>query len=362
MHHPPTALRRLTLTIATTIIAALTAGITAATNPAHADALPTAPSTTSPAPVTPTDLDHALPSTARQGSTTLTAASADANAGTTSAASHGGCNDYIVGNTGFRIGVCINDRGTGTTAYPDIYVNKVGRYSGSCSIGIELWDYASHRYGGVTQAPCTGGHHTGSAYGPQKQPATVHTFVRLKINGTSFYFGNGHGDSPAIALGPSSFSQHLYNWDLPLNVKLGSVGVKVKSTIPNVFKELHRCFNCSFPIPGAPAGYPSFGQQLPLSDFFGAVQAPVKAYPYDSSGYIIYVAQPGHFDGAGSTVQFTFFNDGSGYTHLRVTAHAVNDTVLQWFSQGGAYARWQQFARVLGTNLVAHKEGTILGQ
>lgn len=116
----------------------------------------------------------------------------------------GGCNEYTVGNTGFEIGVCINDRGTGTTAYPDIYLNQIGAHRGSCAIRIELWDDAGHSVGNASSAPCTSAHHTGNAYGPVHSPVSVHAFARLQTNGTSYYFGAGRGDSPTIHLGTSS--------------------------------------------------------------------------------------------------------------------------------------------------------------
>lgn len=129
-----------------------------------------------------------------------------------------------------------------------------------------------------------------------------------------------------------------------------------------VFNELHRCFNCSFPVPGAPAEFPAFGQHLPLRPCaFGICQdAPVAAQPYDPSNVIRLIALPGHFDGEGSTVDFTFFNNvsgpGQGLLMLRVQAHVTNPSLPDEVNKHFAEAEWQLFADQLGNNLFGHPD------
>lgn len=90
---------------------------------------------------------------------------------------------------------------------------------------------------------------------------------------------------------------------------------------------LHGCFNCSFPINGAPRGYPVDGQILNLnaSPFtIISVPAPVKMQTANG-GALQFVAQPGHFDGEGSIITFSWYNDPSGYLHLYVHAKILVD-------------------------------------
>lgn len=90
---------------------------------------------------------------------------------------------------------------------------------------------------------------------------------------------------------------------------------------------LHGCFNCWFPINGAPRGYPVDGQVLTLnaSPFtIISVPAPVKMQTANG-GALQFVAQPGHFDGAGSIITFSWYNDPSGYLHLYVHAKILVD-------------------------------------
>ncbi|MFJ6678613.1 hypothetical protein ACIQLK_05715 [Microbacterium sp. NPDC091382] len=103
---------------------------------------------------------------------------------------------------------------------------------------------------------------------------------------------------------------------------------KEKATPKRVMAELRRCFNCSFPVAGAPKAFPKVGQLIPLdaSPFTCIVKinAAVKMN-YVTSTTFAFIAAPGHFDGAGSTISFTFYNDKSGYLHLAVGAHILKD-------------------------------------
>lgn len=172
--------------------------------------------------------------------TALTAAAVPAQAAASqSQTAQGGCNEYTVGSTGFEIGVCINDRGTGTTAYPDIYVNKVGAHTGSCSIGIELWDNNNHHYGTTAQASCGKGHHTGDAYGPVSSTTEIHAFARLHANGTSYYFGGTKGDSPTIDLAPPSSA--TYSTVVKGTVSFDAAQVTDPSRLGSVLPALRHC-------------------------------------------------------------------------------------------------------------------------
>lgn len=121
------------------------------------------------------------------------------SSGTAHAAVHGGCEPYQV--DGFAIDVCISDRGTGTTAYPEIRVNQTGFIVGPCSIDIELWG-GGRLYGLPAHADCGLGPHEGNSFGPVIAPVSVHAFARLRTNFISYYLGDGRGDSPTLSLQP----------------------------------------------------------------------------------------------------------------------------------------------------------------
>ncbi|MCW3493226.1 hypothetical protein [Microbacterium sp. SSM24] len=105
---------------------------------------------------------------------------------------------------------------------------------------------------------------------------------------------------------------------------------KEKATPARVLKELRRCFNCSFPVQGAPRAFPAVGQDIRLnaSPFtcinVGYINATVEMR-YVTSTSFAFTALKGHFDGAGSTISFTFYNDRSGFLHLSVRAHIMRD-------------------------------------
>ena len=109
----------------------------------------------------------------------------------------GGCDPHIKVH-GFDIGVCIDDRATGTTAYPDVWINTLGPAT-NCHINISVWDNAGQRLSAIEQ-PCTPGRHLGTAVTP-KTGAVVHTFARLDYPGQP---GIAVGDSPAIQLSPGA--------------------------------------------------------------------------------------------------------------------------------------------------------------
>jgi hypothetical protein len=157
----------------------------------------------------------------------------------------------------------------------------------------------------------------------------------------------------AVGVAHAATLTKLYNYDYYVTKGLG--GAKVKSTPSVAFRELRRCFNCTFPVPGAPRSFPKNGQRLPLV-VPPKIPAPVRAYSNEKAGTIRFVAQPGHFDGAGSVVTFRFYTDRSGYLHLRVTGEGaktnwVKGKVASKFNAGGARGTWKMFAYQLGAKL-----------
>ncbi|MGW1491557.1 hypothetical protein [Streptomyces sp. NPDC002402] len=131
---------------------------------------------------------------------------------------------------------------------------------------------------------------------------------------------------------------------------------KLKVKPVKAWNELHRCFNCSFPVKGAPKKFPAEGQFIKLSacaaGSWGCKPAPVRYYKSTGWPYTWYfIAQKGHFDGAGSKVYFRFYNDSSGYLRLNVWAYVTKPTVPDAVNKEIATSKWRSFAHVLGTKL-----------
>ncbi|WP_218009802.1 hypothetical protein [Actinomadura kijaniata] len=110
-------------------------------------------------------------------------------------------------------------------------------------------------------------------------------------------------------------------------------------------KKLKSCFNCTFPVSGAPRKYPKRDQKLPLKAcwFKKVCNAPVKFYPRGKYGWY-FVAQKGHFDGKGSTVYFRWYQDRKKVLRLHVYAYVANPSVPDWANRTGAHSTWEKFA------------------
>lgn len=264
-------------------------------------------------------------------------------------AHQGGCSTY--GSHGYSVGVCVDDRGTTTMAFPDIYVNS-SPGTASCGINLSVWDDHGHRFSS-RELPCAKGHYNGIGTGPFTGRTNVHAFARLDLRGTGYALG----DSRSIRLG--TVGRVLYNGDFPV----ATIVTRVKARPATAFAELHHCFNCSFPVPGAPTAYPADNQFLPLRPCVfgpvGCVGAPVRAFTDESVGDLRLVAQQGHFDGYGSVVRFHFANDRQGYLHIQVLGFVVHPSIDDNVNRQFAFQSWRQFAANLGTNLIKRCGGVI---
>jgi hypothetical protein len=121
---------------------------------------------------------------------------------------------------------------------------------------------------------------------------------------------------------------------------------------------LRGCFNCYFPVNGAPKTYPYIGQSMalfisnPTPPGMWRWEAPVKVSKLYSYGWE-FVALDGHVDGAGSTIRFNWYSDSSKRLHLSVSATILNNNPVDFIGTdvntdrsiyiGQAKATWQNF-------------------
>ena len=118
------------------------------------------------------------------------------------------------------------------------------------------------------------------------------------------------------------------------------------------FNRLKTCFNCYFPVDGAPRNYPTQGQLLPLTvggiGNFECTMGPT----FTGSNYRVFefFATRNHVDGYGSKIAFEFLLVG-GKSKLVVEGFVVNNFYLfgQYFYVLSAGYTWQRFANNLNS-------------
>ena len=158
------------------------------------------------------------------------------------------------------------------------------------------------------------------------------------------------GDTLTQVVDTSAVSPSAYpvvadpNWTYSLVYRIG------KTTAQSIFNELHRCFNCNFPVAGAPARSPVAGQVLPLTvlkigNFKCKMGISYINTQREQTGFQ-FEAMAGHIDGAGSIIGFEFYRR---YTDnnmvLAVNAFVIKDFIggnTQYVSFAGQ--NWGQFA------------------
>ncbi|MGV0772045.1 hypothetical protein [Mycobacterium syngnathidarum] len=211
---------------------------------------------------------------------------------------------------------------------------------------------------------------------------------RLQVKATELegitFDGADGGTIQAASFGGDGFKQWPfldddkpweYNLDLTTRVWLDSPGKPSAGTImsvDDVWKELNRCFNCNFPMGGAPAKLPKVGDQLPLEiERFGihAADFPVEVTQIDKSANEInieFATLPGHVDGEGSTIHFRFYESG-GEVHLGIRGYIAHGpgTDEGWVGapiRAGygevAKVTWQPYIDRLAANIAA-AEGAV---
>jgi hypothetical protein len=179
----------------------------------------------------------------------------------------------------------------------------------------------------------------------------------------------GTAGSANATIADSAGLRALYNYDIPVTTgaTVGGSPAPVYADPYFAMQALQSCFNCSFPVPGAPTAFPSYGQYIALQpcitlNSIGCQNAPVTAYPDVQARYFVLVAEAGHFDGQGSTVTFRFYQSSSGVLRLNVIAYVANATAPWWLPDdvniAFAESTWRSFAVNLGTYITQHTCGS----
>lgn len=108
-------------------------------------------------------------------------------------------------------------------------------------------------------------------------------------------------------------------------------------------KLLRSCFNCYFPVAGAPRAFPSYNQLLPLTvaklgnfecRMGGIAKVTGSLFQYS------FIATKNHIDGEGSSINFSFRKNKK----LVVTAYIKNHKLNNFIYKGGANLKWSKFA------------------
>jgi hypothetical protein len=140
----------------------------------------------------------------------------------------------------------------------------------------------------------------------------------------------GFGELPQGPFFPPPESPWEYNLDFTSDVEAGSfdypgvTNAGQVTSIEDAWKELNRCFNCNFPMGGAPSKLPAVGDELPLEIRIAGQQLPlhfpVRVTQIQKTANDInieFATLPGHVDGTDSTIHFHFFEQG-GQLHLGI--------------------------------------------
>lgn len=129
---------------------------------------------------------------------------------------------------------------------------------------------------------------------------------------------------------PPNYEPKPWDYDLDLTTghKINGESAGKGISVDDIWNELHRCFNCNFPMGGAPKEFPKVGDDLPLEVRLLGMKMgdfPVRVTQAKKSGSEInieFVTLPGHVDGPGSTIHFKFF-EKDGEIHLGIHAHVT---------------------------------------
>lgn len=135
-------------------------------------------------------------------------------------------------------------------------------------------------------------------------------------------------------------------------------------TVSQIRSQLLNCFNCDFPVAGAPANFPSMGQFLPLTVGLWNFNCTMQSVYYDNNGGGMawfgwyFSAAASHVDGLGSTISFDFSPawkpeaPSNVFAGMAVNAWIMNSNpagVPREYYIAGAVLNWATFASNLSS-------------
>lgn len=196
----------------------------------------------------------------------------------------------------------------------------------------------------------------------------------IPANGTKIQ-QTGYGDLPEAPRVPLPEKPWEYNLDLTSQIEAGKDGLPTVNagsvtSLDDVWNELHRCFNCNFPMGGAPHDFPKVGDELPLE--IRTVGQKLASFPVRVTQIlktkddlsIEFLTLPGHVDGPGSTIRFHFYQDG-GQLHLGIRGFITQgpgsedlplvSPGLRGAYTGIAYSTWQPYINNVTRNVAESK-------
>jgi hypothetical protein len=156
----------------------------------------------------------------------------------------------------------------------------------------------------------------------------------------------GRTDDPTTSSADARRTPEHWSYNFKYNIG--------RTTPKKAKKALHDCFNCDFPVKGAPKGFPKAGQDLPLragpfglgnfhctfrEEHSGGDQGgPYFGFTFDTA--------KGHVDGKGAWIAFTFSTNSNGENILNVFGYVSKNTyVPEKLYKNRANAMWKKFGK-----------------
>ena len=124
----------------------------------------------------------------------------------------------------------------------------------------------------------------------------------------------------------------------------------ISNSPSTIWTWMHGCFNCYFPVDGAPHAWPKIGQDLPLTVGVAGIGNFHCTYSYESNwlasgGFNFrFVSAAGHVDGLGSMIEFSVYNDFNARLGVRGVIQRQMSLPLQAAYKLGAGTKWREFA------------------
>lgn len=195
-------------------------------------------------------------------------------------------------------------------------------------------NYSGLRIAAVRQHGATIAARAAALSTADKDVAAKITAATMELNGRGFSESPESVQALDFPLGPPvpiPEPPWEYNNGYTTNVKArGPDGKNIDGgslvSLDDVWNELHRCFNCNFPIGGAPKEFPKVGDQLPLEMKIAGVKVanlPVEVTQINRTADAIdieFATLPGHEDGPGSTIHFRW-TEQAGAPHLDIRGY-----------------------------------------